>query len=292
MVRTYNDIYLDAKRRLKAAFSGSNDEKNAAAATEARLLLAFAAEKTPSEFVRDLRLYAPQGYEEKAEGFLRRRLAGEPAAYITGGWEFFGLPFLVTPQVLIPRMDTEVAAEAALRLLREREAPRVLDLCTGSGCLGIALAVHLPGARLVLADCSAEALRVARRNSVINRVSARCALVEADALSPPPAALSGLDLIVSNPPYIRSDEIEGLDVSVRDYEPRLALDGGEDGLRFYRSICRDWQAALVPGGFLVLECGEGQAAAVAAIGEEAGLCFVKTEKDTLGVERVVEFTAQ
>ena len=286
MVRTYNDLYMEARRRLKAVVG---DDAGDAASAEARLLLAFAAGKTTADFVRDLRLYVGPEYEKTVEDMLRRREAGEPLAYILGGWEFCGLPFAVSPAVLIPRTDTEVLAETATELLREHEAPRLLDLCTGSGCIGLMLLARLPAARAVLADVSDEALRLAKKNALLNGVSARAACVKADALSAPPALLRDFDLLVCNPPYIRADELASLDASVRDYEPRLALDGGEDGLDFYRSVCQSWQAGLRPGAPLLFECGENQAASVAQIGESAGLRFVRTVKDTIGVERVVAF---
>lgn len=289
-MKTYNDIYIDAKKMLKAAAGeGNPEELNAAASTEARLLLAFAAEKTIDEFVRDIRLYAAPDYEKKAMALIQRRVAGEPAAYITGGWEFFGLPMIVTPDVLIPRVDTEVIAEAAIGLIKGMEKPRVLDLCTGSGCIGIAVARNVPDARLVLADKSAAALKVARQNTLINKVSPRSMCLEADALSAPGPMMTGFDLIVSNPPYIPAGDIPGLDASVREFEPVLALDGGGDGLIFYRSICENWKKALAPGGWLVFECGIGQSGDVRAIGETAGLEWVDSVRDTIGVERAIIF---
>ena len=290
VMKTYNDIYIEAKKALKAAAGdGTPEEINAAASAEARLLLAFAAEKTTSEFTRDIRLYTTAEYENKAMALIRRRVGGEPAAYITGGWEFFGLPMIVTPDVLIPRVDTEVVAEAAISLIRNMEKPRVLDLCAGSGCIGIAVAKNVPNARLVLADKSAAALKVARQNTLINKVSPRSMCVEADALSEPGPMLSGFDLIVSNPPYIPAGDIPGLDASVREFEPMMALDGGDDGLVFYRAICEKWKNALAPGGWLVFECGIGQSEAVRAIGEAVGLHWVDSVKDTIGVERAIIF---
>lgn len=289
-MKTYNDIYIEAKKALKAAAGdGTPEEINAAAYAEARLLLAFAAEKTTSEFTRDIRLYTTAEYENKAMALIHRRVGGEPAAYITGGWEFFGLPMIVTPDVLIPRVDTEVVAETAIGLIRDVEKPRVLDLCTGSGCIGIAIAKNVPSARLVLADKSAAALKVARQNTLINKVSPRSMCVEADALSGPGPMLSGFDLIVSNPPYIPAGDIPGLDASVREFEPMMALDGGDDGLVFYRAICEKWKNALAPGGRLVFECGIGQSEAVRAIGEAVGLRWVDSVKDTIGVERAIIF---
>ena len=290
VMRTYNDIYIDAKKRLKAAAGeGTPEEINAAASTEARLLMAFAAEKTVSEFVRDIRLYTTPDYEKKAMALIERRVAGEPAAYITGGWEFFGLPMIVTPDVLIPRVDTEVVAQAAIDLVKDMENPRVLDLCTGSGCIGIAVAREVGNARLVLADKSAAALKVARQNTMINKVSSRAICMEADALGQPGPMMSRFDLIVSNPPYIPDGDIPGLDTSVREFEPMMALSGGDDGLIFYRSICENWKKALNPGGWLVFECGIGQCDDIRAIGEAAGLEWIGSVKDTIDVERALIF---
>lgn len=289
-MKTYNDIYIEAKKVIKAAAGeGTPEELNAAASAEARLLLAFAAGKTIDELVRDIRLYTTPEYEIKVGELVRRRVAGEPAAYITGGWEFFGLPMTVTPDVLIPRVDTEAVVEAAIELVGGREKLRILDLCTGSGCIGIALAKNLPDARLVLADKSPAALKVARQNCLINKAATRCICVEADALAEPEAMFSGFDMIISNPPYIPAGDIAGLDASVRDYEPVMALDGGDDGLVFYRSICENWKKALKPDGVLVFECGIGQSDDVRAIGEAAGFEWLSVARDTIDVERAVIF---
>ena len=289
-MKTYNDIYIEAKKILKAAAGeGTPEELNATASTEARLLMAFAAEKTVSEFVRDIRLYTTADYEARAMELIKRRADGEPAAYITGGWEFFGLPMIITPDVLIPRIDTEVIAQAAIDLVGAVEKPRVLDLCTGSGCIGTAIAANVPNARLVLADKSAAALKVARQNTLINKVSSRSICLEADALAGPGPMLSGFDLLVSNPPYIPAGDIPGLDASVREFEPMMALDGGDDGLIFYRAICEKWQPAIKTGGWLVFECGIGQSDDIRSIGEAAGLEWVESIKDTLDIERAIVF---
>ena len=290
MARTYNDIYIDARKRLKAAFGeGNAEEINASDSAEARLLLAFAAGKTVDEFIRDMRLYASPEYVTKAEEMISRRERGEPAAYISGGWEFYGLPMIVSPDVLIPRVDTEVVAERAIELIKSLDGPRVLDLCTGSGCIGIAIAKSVPEARVVLADISAPALKIARQNTVINKVSARCMCIQADALKPPEAMLAGFDLIVCNPPYIPKRDIAALDASVRDFEPRSALDGGDDGLDFYRAVCEKWRAALNDGGYLVFECGLGQCGDIMRLGAAQGLSWLGSARDTIGVERAAIF---
>ena len=281
-MKTYNDVYLETRRALRAA--GSPD-----CSMEARLLLSAAADKTPAEFLRDLRLYPGGDFESRAADNLRRRLEGEPTAYIVGAWEFFGLELAVDPNVLIPRSDTEVVTEAALAFLKERPEARVLDLCTGSGCIGLALAANAPACRVVLADLERRALILARQNVRNLSLSARCVTVEADALAAPSRLLGEFDLIVSNPPYVSSGEIGSLDPSVRDYEPRTALDGGEDGLDFYRSIFGYWTAVLHPGGCLALECGEGQSEELLRMGRQAGLTEAAVFRDTGGTERALTF---
>lgn len=281
MAKTYNDIYMDARKRFKqAGISGYSQE--------ARILLAHVAGKKPEEFYRDIRLYTSAQYEEEAELMIERRLKGEPLAYLTGSWEFYGLPLVITKDVLIPRTDTEIVAETAIKLIRGGTA-RVLDLCCGSGCLGLAIAANAQSVKIVLVDNSNAALRVSRINAALNRLSSRTSCINGDALGDPGVFLGTFDMIVSNPPYIKTSDIAGLDSSVREYEPVGALDGGEDGLDFYRSICKKWARLLNRGGFLVFECGIGQSGDVRAIGEANGLDYIEIVKDTLDIDRVVVF---
>lgn len=283
MVKTYNDHYQAMRRALLHA--GISE-----AGLEARLLCAAAADKSPAEFLRDLRLYPGGDFELRAESFLRRRLAGEPAAYIAGSWDFHGLELEVNPNVLIPRSDTEVVTDAAIEFLRTSPNAKALDLCTGTGCIGLALASAVADCRVVLIDFDRRALLLAKRNALHCGLSQRVIAVEADALHAPPKQLgSGYDLLVSNPPYIPTAEIETLDVSVRDYEPRLALDGGADGLEFYRAIFAHWVTILRPGGCLALECGEEQAPALLRFGADVGLISPQIFRDTGGTERAVLF---
>ena len=249
-MKTYNDVYMEARRALRSA--GVE-----AYGLEARLLLAAAADKSVEDFLRDVRLYPGGDFEARAQEYLDRRLAGEPAAYIAGSWEFHGLELEVNANVLIPRSDTEVVTEAAIAFLGDRREARVLDLCTGSGCIGLAIAAAVPDCRVVLADIDRRALMLARRNALRTKLSQRVLALEADALAPPSRQLGMFDLIVSNPPYVPTEELEGLDASVRDYEPWTALDGGADGLDFYRAIFARWPVLLKADGCLALECGEG-----------------------------------
>ena len=281
MPKTYNELYITLRKQLK-------DAGVEACSLEARLIVAHAAGKTPEKLLQDLRLYTSPAIEAKVAELSRRRLAGEPVAYLTGSWEFYGLELEVTPDVLIPRADTEVLVEQALSLTEDKTAVlRVLDLCTGSGCIGCALGVELPRARLTLADLSRAALEVAKINARSCGLSGRCLCVEADALADPIPQMGQFDLIVSNPPYIDTAEIETLDGSVRDYEPRMALDGGADGLDFYRAITEKWACLLRPGAWLLFEIGETQAAAVTALMAQAGLVEIGVAQDTAGLDRVV-----
>ena len=213
------------------------------------------------------------------EAWLRqavaRRLDGEPLQYILGAWEFMGLPFYVSPGALIPRQDTETLCEAALRWLKDRPGARVLDLCCGSGCIGVSLA-KLGGARAAFADISPDALALAQRNAARNGVDG--AFYESDLL----AAVPGVyDLIACNPPYLTAAEMESCQRELR-YEPALALYGGEDGLNFYRRLAGAWEAHVVPGGLLLMEIGCAQGAAVGALFPGA-----KILKDICGLDRVV-----
>ncbi|MGN8875406.1 peptide chain release factor N(5)-glutamine methyltransferase [Pseudoflavonifractor sp. HCP28S3_F10] len=281
MATTYNNLYLDARKRLKAA--GIE-----AAQLEAREIVCFAAEKSRDQFYRDLTLYASDQVEQKMAELVERRLAGEPVAYLIGEWEFYGLPLDISRDVLIPRLDTEVLAEQAILLARAAgEGARVLDLCAGSGCVGLAVAANVPGCRVVLADVSEGALRICRQNVRRNDLNARVTCVQADARQDPPAALWDFDVIVSNPPYIPSRDIQGLDSSVKDYEPRMALDGGDDGLDFYRVIARKWKSALRLGGTLLFEVGMGQDRDVEAILSGEGYEHIRSFQDTGGIWRVV-----
>ena len=254
---------------------------------EARLITAHACGKSKEAFLRDLALYSSNECEQRVKDLIERRLNGEPMAYITGEWEFFGLPLEVTPDVLIPRSDTEVLVETALRALVGRKMDaRILDLCSGSGCIGCALAHELPAARVVQVDISDAALEIGRRNARRNRLN-RVIGLRADALKKPPMSIGSFDLIVSNPPYVPSIEILTLDGSVRDFEPLGALDGGEDGLMFYRAIVRWWRPLLRPGGWLMFEVGEDQSDAVLALMREAGMENLYAVEDTQGIKRVV-----
>ena len=283
MALTYNDLYLDIRRRLRAADSGDPT-------LEARELVAFACGKTKEELLRDSRLYVTPEVEARVRALVQRHLDGEPTAYLIGEWEFYGLPLDISRDVLIPRPDTEVLAGLAIDFVKTQGECRVLDLCAGSGCVGLAVASQCPGSRVVLGELSEGALRVCRQNIRRNGLSGRVVPMQMDALAPPPAQLGEFRCLVSNPPYIPAGDIPGLDPSVRDFEPHMALDGGEDGLDFYRNLAGEWKNALSVGGKIFLEVGIGQADDVLRLLRTQGFGDLEITKDLNGIPRVVHGT--
>ena len=280
-MKTYNELYIATRNTLKR--SGIE-----AYAPEARILVACAAGKSVNELLRDLNLYTTPQVEQVVTDYTARRLKGEPVAYITGLWEFYGLPIRVTPDVLIPRPETELLVDIAKEVLTGYKMDaRVLDLCCGSGCITCAIGHEMPATKLAAVDLSASALEVCRSNLSLNRLSSRVIVMQADATSSPPLGIGTFDLIVSNPPYVQSAEIQTLDGSVKDYEPIWALDGGKDGLRFYKSIIKYWKSLLREDGVLLFEVGEGQADDVADMLMAAGFDSCSVRKDARGVERAV-----
>ena len=220
------------------------------------------------------------------EALLRRRLAGEPVQYLLGEWEFWGLPFAVGPGVLIPRPETELLAEAALCTLQDVSAPSVLELCGGSGCLAVTLAHERPDAHITTVELSPQALPYLRQNVARNRCP-NIRIIEGDALRPAELLLGeGYQLILSNPPYIESTLLPDLQREVQ-FEPSLALDGGIDGLTFYRQFLTLYPRCLLSGGTMAFEIGETQGAAVAALMREAGLTGVTIFQDLSHLDRVV-----
>jgi len=226
---------------------------------------------------------------EKAAEFLsllERRLAGEPLQYLLGEWEFLGLPFRVGPGVLIPRPETELLAEAALAAAEGLPSPALLDLCSGSGCLPVALGNRRPDAQVWGVELSPEAMDYFRQNIGRNRCGNVTAVLGDVFALPEEIARRRYQVITANPPYVRRDLLPTLQAEVRR-EPAMALDGGEDGLDFYRRLPRLCLPLLVPGGTLLLEIGEDQGAAVPALMAAAGYRDVTVKKDLSGLDRVV-----
>lgn len=281
MVKKYSELYLDARRTLLAA-EGQN------ASNIARELVCAASGKSAEQLIADRELYASEEICELTDSFVQRYLKGEPMPYILGEWDFYDMTLTVNPSVLIPRDDTMVVTELAIKkALFLEQNPRILDLCTGSGCIGLAIAKRVKDARVTLADVSQAALRVARRNIQSQRLSAHVTCVNVDVRKPAPDYLGTFDLIVSNPPYVTTAECETLDPSVRDFEPRLALDGGEDGLDFYRAIIKNYTPVLMPGGYLCFEFGMGQEDAVCRLLKRGGYEIIELRKDTAEITRAV-----
>ena len=280
MAITYNNLYLDIRQQLRRA--GIE-----AATLEARELVCFGTDKTREQLTRDGGLYASPEVEARVRDLVDRHLAGEPVAYLIGEWEFYGLPLDISRDVLIPRADTEVLVEQALEYLKPLGECRVLDLCAGSGCIGLAVASQVPGARVVLGEYSDGALRICRQNIRRSGLSGHVIPMQVNALEKPERSLGEFQCIISNPPYIPKADIDGLDVSVKDYEPHLALDGGEDGLDFYRAISEKWKTALAPGGRLYFEVGIGQADSVLRIMRAQGFGDIQIVKDLHDIPRVV-----
>lgn len=282
MVKKYSDLYIEARK----AFLPEEGEHRAGLL--ARTLLGKASAKSREQLVADWDKYAGDAVCDAMADYTRRVLAQEPLAYILEEWEFYGLRLYVDHNVLIPRDDTCAVAELAIEQVKKLPGEkRVLDLCTGSGCIGLAVASRVLDARVTLADISPEALAVAKKNAAAHRMNGRVICVSANALREPPAYLGKFDLIVSNPPYITTAEMKGLERSVQEYEPHLALWGGGDGLDFYRSISDKYRACLKPGGYLCFEFGEEQGDAVCDILTKCGFTVLDRVRDFNDVERAV-----
>lgn len=282
MVKQYGNLYLDTRRALLS------QEDPDTAGMIARYLICHCSGKSQEYILANQNLYAS---EETCKGVaegLTRLLNDEPLPYVLGEWEFYGLPLYVSSDVLIPRDDTCAVAELAIKkgLFLDQD-PRVLDLCCGSGCIGLAVASRVKDAKVTLADLSQDALNVAKKNVQLNKLGGRVRCIKADALKEPPAFLGKFDMIVSNPPYVTGEEMETLPRSVKDFEPHMALFGGDDGLDFYRAIARNFSKALKPGGYLCFEFGMGQGDDVCRILEENGFTVLERTKDFNDRERAV-----
>jgi release factor glutamine methyltransferase len=256
---------------------------------EAQLLAALALGVSRASVIARTYPTPTEAQWERFAFLVTQRAQRVPLAYLRGTQEFYGLQFLVTPDVLIPRQETELLVEkvgeriAALR--KALESVVLADVGTGSGCIPITLVHTYVGARAVAFDISAQALGVARQNAVYNGVAERVRFVRSDLLAA--AGETRFDIVVSNPPYIASEDIGALQAEVRDHEPRLALDGGRDGLHLYRRLVVEARRPLKPGGWLCVEVGQGQAGDVAQLMRMAGYCDMQTYLDFAGIERVV-----
>lgn len=280
--KTYRELYEEGRRILEQA--GLPD-----AALDARFLL----EEVCGTNLQTLLVFPEKKVTEEEvnqyRAFVQRRKDREPTAMILGEWDFMGLTFRLNKSTLIPEQDTEVLVETALEELKRRgpgEAPlRILDLCTGSGCILLSLLHELRNAGGLGTDLSKEALEAARENAVRLGLQERAAFRQGDLWEP--VGDERFDLIVSNPPYVPTDVIPTLEPEVRCGEPYAALDGGEDGLVFYRRILKEAAGHLKPSGIIIVESGFDEAAQIAALMQDQKLRGIRTVKDYGGLDRVV-----
>ena len=253
---------------------------------ETRAILARSLDTDPLELYAHPERRVDPERTEAFEKLLCRRLAGEPLAYVTGEREFYSRTFVVTPDVLIPRPETETLAELAIETAGQIKNPRILDLGTGSGCLAVTVFLEARGCEVFASDVSAAALAVAERNA--QEHGARVRFVNSDLLGC--FAKSSFDMIISNPPYVSEAEYAELSAQIRCHEPKTALLGGEDGLAYIKKIAAAAGDTLRKGGFLLLEIGAGQAKRVERIVRENGFSDIRFETDIGGVKRVVKAT--
>lgn len=253
---------------------------------DAEVLLAFVRRCPRIALYTTFDTVVDEGERTRFRELVKRRGAGEPVAYLVGTREFFSLPFAVSPAVLVPRPETEGLVIRAIDLCREAEAPRIADVGTGSGAVAVAIAKHLPRARITATDISAAALAVARDNAARHEVDDRIEFVECDLL---PAGAGPWDVIVSNPPYVREDEFASLPDDVRLHEPKTALVAGPTGVEVVARLAAEAARRLVDGGWLVVEIGPAVAAAAeAVIAGQDGLVPGPTLKDLAGLPRIVQ----
>jgi len=272
---TIKELITIGEKRLDEA--GIHD-----AANDARELLSFVTGRDRTGLIMYINTEVSNGTAQEYYDLIEERASRVPLQHITGEQEFMGYRFKVTKDVLVPRMDTELLVEEAAK--RAILGAKILDLCTGSGIIGISLKKICFGAEVTMTDISDAAIEVARENARINTADVR--IIKSD-------MFKGLDpgekftMIVSNPPYIPSEVIGELDTEVKDHDPLIALDGGKDGLDFYRIIAKEAPEHLLPGGHLLLEIGYDQGETVPALLAEAGFRDIEVIKDLAGNDRVV-----
>lgn len=279
-IKTYENALAWGQAALSMLPNGKN---------EAKTIMSYATGLSTTEMItRAKELMRDDDFAE-FEKRIYARIEGLPLQYIVGMQEFMGLPFRVNPSVLIPRLDTEILVEQVLGIIegKDMKAPEILDLCTGSGAIGISIAAKVPDAIVTMTDVSEEALQTAMSNAGLNGVNRRCIFLLGDMFN----AVSEdktYDIIVCNPPYIKTDEIETLDMEVKDHEPRIALDGGKDGLDYYRIIAEEASMHLKSGGILALEIGCDQAIDVKRLLNKATTFYPpRVVRDLMHLDRVI-----
>jgi release factor glutamine methyltransferase len=281
---TISEVILEAETRLAAGFHPERARRDAEL-----LLLHIVQQANPEHnratlFANGNKALFPRAQSRFSE-LIARRLTGEPIQYILGGCEFYGLPFKVTRDVLIPRPETEHLVENVIEVAKRFVRPRIVDVGTGSGAIAVALAHHLHDATVTAIDLSRGALAVARENAERNRVADHIRFLEGDLLAP--VAGERFEIVVSNPPYVAIIDRASIAVEVREYEPALALFAGEDGLDAYRRLIPAGHAALVPGGYIALEIGFSQANEIERLVASSGFGEIEFMPDLQGIPRVV-----
>lgn len=285
---TYRQVLLKGQQLLE-------DWDIADSANDSFLLLEYVYGLSRTAYLINSNEEAPQELYDRYMQLIERRANHEPLQHITGSQEFMGLEFYVNEHVLIPRQDTEAAVLRALKIIENNGFSNILDMCTGSGCIGISIQklaaikdesadIYPKAIKVEAVDKSPEALKIAKRNN--EALGASVEFVESDLFDNIDESKK-YDLIISNPPYIRTADIAGLMEEVRDHEPRMALDGADDGLYFYKKISEEAYKRLISGGYIVYEIGMDQAQEVSRILEDNGFIDIVVEKDLAGLDRVV-----
>lgn len=277
---TIFEAYNDCKRQLQTAgiedyvFESKQIIKHITGYTNTQILTKYTQQLTEFQ-------------QNNLTAIIKQRLIRYPLQYIIGRWNFFGREFFVGPGVLIPRSDTETLIDVCLESLTQKQTPRVLDLCAGTGCIGITIKGERPDSQVSLVEKYDEALSFTNKNAEHNKIDVK--IIKADVLKTE-GAEGQYDLIVSNPPYINDSDMKTLQPEVK-FEPSTALEGGEDGLLFYRHIAKEYKKHLAPGGIMAFEVGINQAEAVSQIMKENGFENVGVRKDYGEIDRVVFGTA-
>lgn len=282
---TYQTLLQQIRKSLQKMETPQGDLAVENPQLEGQELICYCANITKTKLVTDLQSQIPNDLEQQIQNLLIRRAQGEPLAYLMQEWDFYGRTFALSSDVLIPRIDTEVLVDRAIVRVNERGG-RVLDLCAGSGCIGITLGLETKVNSVILGEISLNAREICKKNIAKHHCENKVEVMEMNALAPP--KMNGFSVVVSNPPYIPTQDIQTLTPMVRDYEPHLALDGGQDGLDFYEYITKNWKNTLVSGGYLLFEVGIHQSQSVADLLKHEGFENISITMDTQGVPRVVE----
>ena len=272
---------MKIKEILEQSINQLNKNNVEDSTSKARRLLAFVLDVKKEHLIINDNMEILQEQEEKYNTYIDEIIAGRPIQYILGYQEFMGIKFKVTEDVLIPQPDTEILVEKTIDIAKEFEQPKILDLCTGSGAIAIAISKYVPQAQITASDISERALKVAKANDENKRIN----FIYSDMFE---NINKTFDIIVSNPPYIKTDIIKTLSKEVQN-EPHLALDGGKDGLDFYKEIINNGYKYLKDNGYILIEIGEDQKEDIInLIKQNKNYSYIKTYKDLAGNDRVIE----